>query len=123
MSNSSNSDWWKIFLFWAGVIILVMWLFDLGPFEKSSSVSPYPTSTQIHNGTGGYNPSFGSSRSYRTLRAVFWDGSYACEVRIYNDDPHNAYCNGSSQGSPIYTATYNSPGTHYCYWAHSAIYF
>lgn len=118
-SSSSNSPWTGILLIGC-VVILIMWLFDAGPFEKSyEPTSTYSNSTPYSHGS---NVSFGASHkngSY-TVSAYFRDGSYACKVTVKDG---MAYPNGSSQGANIYNAEYGAPGAYYCFWSSSMIFF
>lgn len=55
MSRSDNSgEGFKVFIFLGVMIFLIMYLFDLGPFEKRYS-SPSPA---YYNYGGGRQPSF-----------------------------------------------------------------
>lgn len=54
MSSSNNSgEGFKVIIFLGVMVFLVMYLFDLGPFEKS--YTPTPT---YYNNYGGSQPSF-----------------------------------------------------------------
>lgn len=55
MSNDSSNDFWGWVVVIAIVVIGGMWIFDAGPFEKSS----YNSST--HSTVGGNTPSFTGS--------------------------------------------------------------
>lgn len=118
MSNSSSNFPWTGIIFIGCIIVLIMWIFDAGPFEKSyvpttNYSSPYSSGSQVSFGSSNTNGSY-------TVSAYFQDGSYACEVTVKNG---LAYPNGSSQGSQMHTAGYNYPGTYWCFWAHRIIYF
>lgn len=105
MSNNSSNDFWGWIIIIAIGIVGVMWLFDAGPFEKTTYT---PTYNSPSTG-GGYNPSFtgGSSKVYsRTVSIYNIDGSYCYgKIDLTTDGTYEYY--GSSRAQRPSNSPFN----------------
>lgn len=98
MSNNSSNDFWGWIIVTAIGVIGVMWLFDVGPFEKPSYTPTYstPSSGGYDRSSGGSsNPSFtgGPSKVYsRTVSIYNIDGSYCYgQIDLTTDGTYEYY--------------------------------
>lgn len=128
MGKSSDSTTWTKIFFSAFAIIILMALFEVGPFKKGESTTN-SEQTIYHPQTGkgtAKTISFGGRpvSTCRKFNGTSRNGTYTCTVTVYDSDPNTAYINNSNQGGQIYeAANYDDPGSFYCYWGSVAIYF
>lgn len=111
MSNNSSNDFWGWVVVIGIVVIGIMWICDAGPFEPSRP--SYPTNYSSPGGT--YHPSFGggSTKSYYTTTAFFYDGTSAGQIEVY--DNYIRFINSGYKTS--YYSTTGTGNTSYNYFA------
>ena len=97
MSSSNNSgEGFKILIFFCVMVFLVLYLFNLGPFEKSYTPAP----TYYNNYGGGSQPSFTGMSNCNKCECPGWPVGRS----------KNLKCGRNLGGGRICTHTYEEHG-------------